>query len=68
MKNNMSAKGHLKIKWLETLVISFVVFGVIWYLLSGIPTYSNQEDETREEHIYVSFHDESDLSGLDKTE
>lgn len=64
----MSAKGHLKIKWLETLVISFVVFVMIWYLLSGIPTYSNQEDETREEHTYVSFPDESDLSGLDKTE
>lgn len=68
MDNNISAKGHLKSKWLETMAITIVVFGMFWYLLSGIPTCSNPEEETLEEHSYVSFPDESDLSGLDKTE
>lgn len=68
MDNNISAKGHLKSKWLESVAITFAVLGTIWYLLSGIPTCSNPEEETQEEHSYVPCYDDNGVYGLDKTE
>ena len=68
MDNNISTKDHLKSKWLETVAITFAVLGTIGYLLSGIPKYSNQEEEPQEEHSYVPCYDDNGVYGLDKTE